>query len=68
MIGLKIQVNLDPKCEELEVTIRTHELTKEVNQLVDTLRGGSLKRIIGIRAQPIGKFMPRLLRGHLNLT
>ncbi|MGG2094543.1 hypothetical protein AB1283_18405 [Bacillus sp. S13(2024)] len=48
---MKIQIDLDPSHEELEIIIRTKEMTEEVQYILKVLEGGPIKQIVGIADQ-----------------
>lgn len=48
---MKIQIDLDPSHEELEIMIRTKEVTEEVQHILKILEGGLIKQIVGIANQ-----------------
>ncbi|MEI4829920.1 LytTR family DNA-binding domain-containing protein [Bacillus sp. FJAT-53711] len=48
---MKIQIDLDPSHEELEIIIRTKEMTEEVQHILKILEGGPIKQIVGIADQ-----------------
>lgn len=48
---MKIHIDLDPAYEELEIVIRTKEVTEEVQRILKILEGGPIKQIVGIADQ-----------------
>lgn len=48
---MKIHIDLDPSYEELEIVIRTKEVTEEVQHILKILEGGPIKQIVGIADQ-----------------
>ncbi|HDX9578486.1 LytTR family transcriptional regulator [Bacillus cytotoxicus] len=45
---MKIHIDLDPSHEELEIVIRTKEVTEDVQHILKILEGGPIKQIVGI--------------------
>lgn len=48
---MKIHIDVDPSHEELEIVIRTKEMTEEVQHILKMLEGGTIKQIVGIADQ-----------------
>ncbi|MFD3447411.1 LytTR family DNA-binding domain-containing protein [Microbacteriaceae bacterium 4G12] len=48
---MKIRIELDPAYEEVEVIIRTNQMSEEINQMIQMLDQGKPKKIIGIIEQ-----------------
>ncbi|MEH7461612.1 LytTR family DNA-binding domain-containing protein [Bacillus thuringiensis] len=48
---MKIHIDLDPAHEELEIVIRTKEMTEDVQHILKILEGGTIKQIVGIADQ-----------------
>ena len=44
---MNIHVNIDPDCQEPEVTIRTRELTEEINVLIQKISASNQNIILG---------------------
>lgn len=49
--GMKVHIDLDPSHEELEIIIRTKEVTEEVQYILKILEGRPIKQIVGIADQ-----------------
>ncbi|WP_020062943.1 LytTR family DNA-binding domain-containing protein [Bacillus sp. 123MFChir2] len=48
---MKVHIDLDPAHEELEIVIRTKEMTEDVQHILKILEGGTIKQIVGIAGQ-----------------
>lgn len=48
---MKVHIDLDPAHEELEIVIRTKEMTEDVQHILKILEGGTIKQIVGIEDQ-----------------
>lgn len=48
---MKVHIDLDPANEELEIVIRTKEMTEDVQHILKILEGGTIKQIVGIEDQ-----------------
>ncbi|MGG0237362.1 LytTR family DNA-binding domain-containing protein [Bacillus rhizoplanae] len=48
---MKVHIDLDPSHEELEIIIRTKEVTEEVQYILKILEGRPIKQIVGIADQ-----------------
>ncbi|PFK47950.1 LytTR family transcriptional regulator [Bacillus cereus] len=48
---MKVHLELDPSQDEIEIIVRTKEVTDEIHQLLKRIEGGSVKQIVGILEQ-----------------
>ncbi|PEY38902.1 LytTR family transcriptional regulator [Bacillus cereus] len=48
---MKIHLELDPSQDEIEIIVKTKEVTDEIHQLLKRIEGGSTKQIVGILKQ-----------------
>ena len=44
---MKVQVEIDPTCKETEIVIRTHELTDEINEMIQKISVSHQKTLAG---------------------
>ncbi|MEY8349384.1 LytTR family DNA-binding domain-containing protein [Bacillus cereus] len=48
---MKVHLELDPSQDEIEIIVKTKEVTDEIHQLLKRIEGGSVKQIVGILEQ-----------------
>ncbi|WP_242215168.1 LytTR family DNA-binding domain-containing protein [Bacillus cereus group sp. BfR-BA-01383] len=48
---MKVRIELDPSQDEVEIIIRTKEVTDEMQQLLKIIEGGTVNQIIGVLDQ-----------------
>ncbi|UNP76313.1 LytTR family transcriptional regulator [Bacillus nitratireducens] len=48
---MKVRIELDPSQEEVEIIIKTNEVTDEIQQLLKIIEGGNVNQIVGVLDQ-----------------
>ncbi|MFD3155416.1 LytTR family DNA-binding domain-containing protein [Haloimpatiens sp. FM7330] len=50
---MKIDVQIDPSCEEVKITICTPEITEELQNILNSLKNSTKKHIVGTKNERI---------------
>lgn len=45
---MKVRIELDPSQEEVEIIIKTKEITDDIQQLLKIIEGGTVNQIVGV--------------------
>lgn len=45
---MKVHIELDPSQKEVEIIIKTSEVTDEIQQILKIIEGGNVNQIVGV--------------------
>ncbi|MGM2836963.1 LytTR family DNA-binding domain-containing protein, partial [Bacillus cereus group sp. Bce025] len=48
---MKVRIELDPSQDEVEIIIKTKEVTDEIQQILKIIEGGNVNQIVGVLNQ-----------------